>query len=310
MPFAVTENFDSRKVTWTKDRELATLTYTGYGSDDDAVARESFNAEIPLTFKPFSNTLVRLNLEVWTMGGLFWQATADYGPDNAPLYPGVGAAGDPTPLSPLLAAPGPNTPLGPGYSFDFTGITERIFQSKETTFSLKRPFATIVDPLMELPAGPAPDCQQAIGQTKDDIEGCERISPNLEWSRTVTFEFITQVYIDAVAALAGTTNISTFYGLPAGTQLFMGGNCQTDDVKKAKVTFKFLSRPNVSTVLICTGITIEPPPGRAYAKGGHEYVWCSYRSAFSENRHVFNPKSAYVEQIYSEADFSALRIGS
>jgi len=35
MPFAVTENFDSRKVTWTKDRELATLTYTGYGSDDD-----------------------------------------------------------------------------------------------------------------------------------------------------------------------------------------------------------------------------------------------------------------------------------
>lgn len=299
MPFSVSEFKTSRRVMLAKDSESATLEYVGYGADDDAVARAGFSAVIPATFTAFTNPLKLLDWDCWTEGGLFWRATAHFGPDNAPLFPDVGIVGPPAPVA---AAPGLNTPLGPDYSFDFTGVTERITQSKETIARKNRN------------GGAGEDNKQAIGITADgEVEGCERISPNLEWSRTVTFASITTGYINVVVGLVGTVNNNTFYGRPKGTSLFMGGNCQIDDTRKAKVTFKFLDRPNLTTLTVSPGFnltladTLVGP--RAAIKEGHEYLWVSYGDVPGVRKLVQVPVDAYVERIYDYGDFSGLRIG-
>ncbi|WP_439624060.1 hypothetical protein [Gemmata sp.] len=292
MAITIQEMFDSRHWTYSKDREQGVLEFVGYGTDDDAESRTAFDAAIPAAFTFKTNPLTRLDFTHWTLGGKFWRATANYGPDAAPLYPAVGIVGPPTPVA---AAPGPNDPLGPEYSFDFTGVTEKITQSKETTGRyLRDGDGTGTD---------APDYKGAIGVTRDGVEGCERISPNLEWSRTVTFQSVTLAYIDVVKAMVGSTNHAAFYGKPARSQVFMGGNCQIDDTRRAKVTFKFLDRPNLTNVVICPGLTVS-------IKNGSEYLWCSYSPAVDRNKFVRQPDAAYVERVCDAVDFGLLGIGA
>jgi hypothetical protein len=131
------------------------------------------------------------------------------------------------------------------------------------------------------------------------------VSPNLVWSRTVTFASVTTEYIDLVTSLVGTTNDATFYNKPAKSQVFLGGNCQTDDTFKAKVTFKFLSRPNLTNIEICT----TPGDLTVPAKNGSEYLWVSYKRVDTNNKLFKQPDAAYVEKIYDAADWSQLRIG-
>lgn len=295
MAFDVVEKFDSRRVVLSKDSESATLEYVGYGSDDDAVARAGFDLAAPGTFTAFTNPLARLDVEVFTLGGLFWRATAHYGPDRAPLYPAVGGAGRPTPVA---AAPGPYTPLGPDYAFDFTGVTEHVTQSKETVIGAAIDVAGA--------ATAAPGTNGAIGATADgQVEGCDRIAPNLEWSRTVTFASVTMDYIRLLVSLVGTVNNNTFYNRPKGSCLFLGGNCQIDDTRRAKVTFKFLDRPNEKDIKVRS----DWPDATKVAKEGHQYLWVAYRDMPSANKLTQQPYAVYVERIYDYADWSQMRIG-
>lgn len=287
MALTIREMFDSRRWNPAKDRETGVLEFVGYGTDDDAEARAAFDAAIPATFTPFLFPLTRLSFDLWTLGGKFWRATAPYGPDPAPLLPAVGIAGPP---APVLGVPTENQALGPDYSFDFTGVTEKITQSKATVSATKRG------------GGAAPDTKGAIGVTADgQVQGCERISPNQEWSKSVTFGCITLAYIKSVSALVGNTNISPFYTFPAGSLIFMGDTAQTDDTYRAKVTFKFLHVPNATSVVICSDLVVA-------VKRGADYLWVSYKSGFDANRPVQVPDAAYVERIVDDVDFSLLGI--
>jgi hypothetical protein len=286
--FNILEFRESRRVTLAKDTESADLVFVAFTQLDDSLVRPAVQAALPASFTPFSNALPLLTFDINPRGGGFWRVDAHYGPDTAPLFPAVGIAGPPTPVA---AAPGPNTPLGPDFSFDFEGVTEKITQSKETISKTKRG------------AGVAPDNKGAIGITADGtVEGCERVSPNLVWSRTVTFASATTEYIDLIASLVGSTNDATFYNKPAKSQIFLGGNAQTDDTFKTKVTLKFLSRPNLTLIDICDGLQVP-------AKNGSEYLWVSYKRVETENKLFKQPDSAYVERICDVADWSQLRIG-
>lgn len=294
MAFTVQEFVTSRRVRLAKDTESATLEYVGYGTADDREARLGFDAAIPQTFTPFTNPLVRLDFDSQTLGGLFWRAVAEFGPDPAPLFPAVGGVGPPAPVA---AAPGPNTPLGPDFAFDFTGVTEHVTQSKQTVKEIARN-------AFDLPV-PAPDTEGAIGVSRDGIAGTDRVSPNLEWTRTVTFASVTTEYVRLVAKLVGTVNDGPFYGRQAGECLFMGGTCQTDDTFRAKVTFKFLDRPNVAE-----SIPIAPGLLLIGGKRGHDYLWVSYRDKPNSGKFTKVPDAAYVERIYDYVDFAQLRIGT
>ena len=287
MPFSVTERFDSRRVILSKDRESGTMEFTGYGSDDDQVARDGFRDAIPTVFTFFANPLALLDFEIYTLGGLFWRATANFGPNTAPFYPAVGIPGAPTPVA---DAPGINEPLGADYGFDFMGTSEHITQSKRTISKTNNG------------GGAAADANGTIGATNDNVIGCERISPNQEWSRTVTFESVTMSYIETISNMVGSTNNAPFHGKPAGSQIFLGGNCQIDDTYRAKVTFNFLSRPNLTNIVICEDLIVP-------FKRGSDYLWVMYGPKTDANTSTRQPTAVYVERIVDAVDFGQLRIG-
>lgn len=296
MAMVIQEMFDSRRVFLAKDSERGVLEFVGYGTDDDAESRTAFVAAIPATFTFFVHPLTLLDFTHWTLGGKLWRATANYGPDPAPLFPAVGIVGPPIPVEP---APEYDEPLGPDYSFDFVGGTEHVTQSRRTISATGRNG--------RIP----PNAMGAIGVTADNrVNGCERTSPNKEWSRTVTFQSITMQYIQTVAAMVGCTNNAQFYGKPPLSQVFVGGTAQTDDTSRARVTFKFLHRPNLTNIVICPGLTVP-------SKKGSEYLWVSYKPASGPDRvgaganaNTMQPDAAYVERIVDAVDFGQLRIGA
>lgn len=295
MPFLVQEWDYSRKVTIGKDRFDGKLEYVGFGSSNDATARAAFQAALPATFLG----LTLIDFDIYTIGGGFWKCEARYLPDPAPRFPGVGGVGPP-PI-PIPPAPTLNQPLGPSYSFDFTGVEEHITQSKETVKKSKRG------------GGVAADCKGAIGATKDGrVEGCTKLSPNLEWSVSVTFDFVTMQYIQDVGKLVGQTNDDTFYGFPAESLIFMGGTLQTQDLTKAVATFKFLYRANISTDIVILPDE-EGSPGSGLkitgGKKGSEYLWVSYKDVDNNVRITQQPDSAYVERIVDKVDFGLIGIG-
>jgi hypothetical protein len=287
MAFRIREFTTSRSGTKGKDSESREIIMIGDGSSSDAVAKAAF-----VTFAPaFFDGLVLQDIRYEPLGGLMWRATAIYLPDAAPDLPGVGIDGQPTPVDNL---PGPNDPLGPSYDFDFTGVTEHITQSKETIHRIARDTANA--------ANSAPDNQRAIGVTKDGrVEGCDRISPNLELIITRTFAFITQKYIDTVNKMVGSTNTDVWFNYPAKSVIFLGGTTQSKDSFKKTCTFKFLPRPNLTDIAICDGLTIP-------AKKGSEYLWVSYKGA-KDGKLIMQPDGAYVERIVDSVNFADLRIG-
>lgn len=285
MAIRITEFRDSRKLLLAKDTERVTLEFVGFGSVIESDMWVAFDAAIPASVPAMTGTLPRIDFQCQTIGGGFWTATATYAADSAPVYPGMAAG-------PVPAAPGLDTPLGPDFSFDFTGVTEHITQSKETVAA------------QEITAGVAPNTQRAIGVTKDgEVQGCDRISPNLEFTRSVTFQAITLNYILTVKSLVGSTNNAPFYSHPAGSLIFMGGTAQTKDLTRAVCTFKFLARDNETGIVVCPGMP-------AVNKKGSEYLWVLYADKENADMMIQTPKAVYVERIVDSKDFSLLRIGA
>lgn len=292
--FTVTELYNSRKVQTAKNIPgpiAAQLEFVALGTsmlvDDDAAARAAFIAAIPTSF-----LLMALeDLDISTLGGLYWRCTAHYRADTAPLFPAVGIVGPPTPVGP---GPGLYDPLSANFNFDISGVTEHITQSKATRHKVKRG------------GGVAADNKLAIGITKDgQVLGCDRISPQFEWSLSVTFGSVSMAYAQTLVDLVGTTNNATFYGWPANSTLLIGANCQTKEVHRATVNFKFRTGKNLVNLDLLGDASIIIP-----AKNAWDYLWVSYKDVPDNNVLTQHVDSAYVEIIYDEADWTALGIGA
>lgn len=294
MPFSVSEMYHSRKVRYVKDVPGpmgATLEFVGLGTnmnvDDDAAARTAFLSVVPTSFlgMPLDDN------DISTLGGLYWRCTAQYRADTAPVFPSVGIVGPPNPVP---ATPGPTTPLGAGFNFDISGVTEHVTQSKATVHAIK------------VGGGMAPNNKRAIGITKDGkVQGVDRVSPQFEWSTSVTFVSYTQSYLNSVEALVGTTNNAVFYGWPVSSVLFLGANGQNKEQLRGEVTFKFrVGRNLINFDIFGDGSAILP------TKNAWDYVWVSYKDVEDAVRLTQQPDSVYVERIYDPGDFSNLRIGA
>lgn len=288
MPFRIREFTTSRSGSLGKDSQTREIVMTGDGTNDDAIAKAAFATFAP----PIFDGLVLSDMKYEFLGGLMWRATAYYTPDAAPLFPAVGLVGPPTPVPDL---PGPTDPIGPHINFDFTGVTEHITQSKETIHRIKRETGNA--------ANSAPDNQRAIGITQDGkVEGCDKISPHLEFSIAATFTSITSLYIDKVSEMVGTTNNATWFGKPPKSLIFLGGSTDSKDTFKKVIVFKFIQRPNLTDISICDDLTVP-------TKKGSEYLWVSYKNVKDAGKLTQQPDSVYVERICDESNFEDLRIG-
>lgn len=198
-------------------------------------------------------------------------------------------------------------PLRRTRSFDTGGGTQHITQAEAE----QRYAAT----------GAAPNQNKAIGVDGDSVAGVDVIVPALQWTETydVPSTYVTAAYIKGVAALTGTVNNAAFRSFQPGEVLFAGcsGNQEWDEEKGDgpwSLSYKFIASPNrglptgVSGPATAAAIDVGSISG--IVKKGHEYLWVRYEAAVDGSDLMKRPKYAYVNQVYREASFSGLGIGS
>jgi len=228
------EMYNSRSTSLAFQKQSAKLELFCKGTYDDTLARAALLSITPDAF----NFLLFENLDVESVGGGIWLGHASYSSTVTPENPGQGGASPPPPPPPR---PGDNDPLGPGFSFDISVQSEKITQAKEVIQSKRRN------------GGVAPDSKGAINVTATgEVEGCERLSPKMEFTITKTMGFVTLNYVSTLYHLVGKTNNDSFYGFPRGEVLSIGVSGQGKDIDKVEMSFKYAVSPNE------TGITITP----------------------------------------------------
>lgn len=247
---------------------------------------------------------------VWSVGGSYrvGSGATGYGfgtPTNLP-------PGTPVPPGGPLA-PTAGTALGPEWSFDTTGGTQHVTQSRLTRYSGRR----------EDTFSPIPDYKGAIGVTKESVDGVDVVTRKMEFSLSLRPTYVTLGYVQQLYRLTGTVNDNPFLGFNAGEVLFLGVSGQsqtpTDGVTPAwTLTYKFAASPtrgdpfeeDPDDVLVVAGNpdTEVVDPGRITVPGayGWDYVWVSYSQKVDGGRTILVPQNAYVETVYNTADFSLM----
>lgn len=290
MAIEIYELYESRRVNVSSDRQAATLEFFGRGSTDDAEMRAAFELAIPTSFL----TILLTDVEIRPLGGGVWLATAEYGSVTTPTTPGQGGSPPPPgppPPPPPPAAPAPTDPVPPGYAVDISMVTEKVLQAKATVHRVK------------IGGGFAPDTKNAIGVTKDGkVEGCERMTPKVEFSVTRRFGYITTNYIRTLTRIAGTTNDSVFYGFQPNEVLFVGASLATKDLMSVEVTCRFWVGKNETDIEICPDLVVPN-------KDAWDYLVVSYMDAIEGTELTMQPDYAYVYRIYDESDFADIGIG-
>lgn len=289
----VYEMYNSRKVDLSSDSQACVLEFFLKGETDDAPARAAFDAFIPAIFSGLFIDTVSYEC----IGGDFWRATANYKAlQSAVIDGGQGDPGNPPPAPGTpggVPTYGDTDALGSEFAFDISGVTEHVTQSWFTRSKTKRN------------GGVAPDNKQAIGVTADgEVQGCDRISPHLEYSVTITTGFITLRYLGVLYGLTGKVNNAVFHGFPLGDVLLTGVSGTCKDAMRYTLTFKFAVQPTETDIDVCGDGTLIVP-----FKRGWDYLWISYKNV--ENALVLfqQADAAYVEAIYKPGNFALLGIG-
>jgi hypothetical protein len=268
----------SREILVGGKSKTTTLHYFISQTNDDVTALALLKATAPLVFRG----MTRISYKIKPVSEYTWDGVAEY-EFNSP------EGQEPKP-------PSEGTP--PSQQFDSTGGTFKITQALK---HIARYSYTGSDP--------APDLKGAIGWNGEDVEGCDKIIP--QWSQSETFylpaSFVTDAYKGTIFRLTGTVNLVTFRCFKPGEALFLGA---TGSQKRLgdnwEVNFKWLGSPNLDPVPGFTGNLAS------VKKKGWEYMWVYYKRQVSTDAKsiIKEPYWVYVEQIYSEEDWSALGIGS
>lgn len=155
--------------------------------------------------------------------------------------------------------------------------------------------------------GTAADYKQAIGVTRDRVEGVDIFAPKLEFTETWPRRSVTLKYVRTLRYLTGRTNKVAWRGWPAGEVLYLGATGQASAAPDAgpfpwKLTHKFAVGENLYAVKIANNLGVP-------LKKAWEYLWCGYDPSTDANKWVQTAASAHVEQVYKEGNFRLLEIG-
>jgi hypothetical protein len=154
----------------------------------------------------------------------------------------------------------------------------------------------------------------AIGVRKENgkpvIDGTDIIVPQFSFgvSRKVEGADLNGTYVNTLAGLVGTTNISSYtvngVSNAAGELLLTGASGADNADGTASLDLTFLKQPNASSITIA-GIS-------GINKKGHEVAWvyCDVRDVTESSVTFLKPKpiAVYVERVYDETDFADLDI--
>ena len=274
MFITVSEKFVSRPTTdsgldaTALDNLLSTeLHYIVRGTDDERLAVQAVRGATPTT----RNGMDRSEISLEPVSDSIWEATVRYQAPDRQLEEGESS-----------------------YSFDTGGGSQHITNSLSTVSSYA-------------PAGKtAPNFKQAIGVTKDSVDGVDITVPVYNFSEThiLANSTVTSTYKGQLFALTGKTNNAPFKGFATGEVLFLGASGSKRGKGDWEITFSFAASPNK------TGLTVGDITG--IAKKGWEYLWVRYEDAVDDaaGAMVKKPLAAYIEKVYDEGNFADLGIGT
>jgi hypothetical protein len=272
MPVTVAEKFASRA----GDNSSIDLLYVVSGTDDDVAARTALASSAPATY----SGLVRDDdsVHVEPVGAGVWDGKVRY-------------------IKPSYQAPATGDA---SFSFDTTGGTQHITQSKQTISKTAA-------------SGTAPDFGGAIGVTQDSVEGVDLTIPVFTFSLTryTAAANMSQTYIGQLYSLTGKVNSAPWtvnvdgvqLTFAVGEALFLGASGgKRRSENDWEIGFRFAASPNATNLTIGS-ITVP-------SKKGWEYLWVRYEDAEDETAQaiVKRPVAAYVEKVYDEGNFALLGI--
>lgn len=252
------------------------------GVTDDAEARDLLLSTSPsLLYSPPSPVmLTRRGYELKSTAADTWECSVTYA---TPGYPD----GEQTPLDPNAET----------YSFDTTGATAHVDQTKETLATYKVNAADQQLGLNEL--------KGAIGVSKDGVAGTDIVIPQMRLviTRAFPYDTVTLGYVNTIAQLTGKINSAPWRGFQAEQVLFEGASGSSQADGSVPITFNFRIGEN-RTDLVVAGVA-------GIAKKAWEYLWVMYHDVENLNAKQIlkQPKHIFIERLYDRANFALLGLG-
>ena len=305
MAIVIHEMYDSRELNADNKAKSGKFHYICLRSTDELEVYNTVENETPAVWQG----LVRRRINVKPLGGNVWDCTVDYEtPEGSTITAGglggIGQTGVDRPAPDSSGTPAETDSLGEEFNFDISAGTTKITQSLETMAA--RPGGGF---LTALPFN------RAINVGTDSVEGCEIITPKMEFSYSRRLDYITLAYVKDLHYLTGKVNSEPFLHFPAGELLFMGASGNFREQDGWTVNYKFAAAKNEAVVTIvpdggyigeANGLIILPEhrdDDSDYAKLGWEYVWVKYNEEEVMGRSFQVPRYAYVEKVYETVEF-------
>lgn len=279
---------------FTTDAKVASLDRVWHiqGTNDETEAYELLLLANPIVY----DNLVRKTVKGEPQGGGIWIGTVNY--DSSIDEQEAADSTDPDDPD----SPGPEEPLGPSFSFDTSGQTVHITQSKGTRSKTDIAGVT-TDGAIAVPQYTL-DNKRAIGLTRDKIEGVDIHSPGFQFQIEVQRVNCNDAYLLTLSALTGTVNYGAAWrNRPAGSVLYLGASGRFTIKDRWTITHKFAYQPNQLNLRISDTIVVP-------VKKGWDYIWVGYEPAQVGNLLMNKPVAAYVEYVYDTGDFTLLEIGN
>jgi hypothetical protein len=188
------------------------------------------------------------------------------------------------------------------YSFDLALDTRKVYTSLDTDASYQA-------------TGEAhkPTNNRINVQPDGEVEGADVRIPTASFQLTwfAPDTSVTASYKQTVSETVGKINDDTFYGHAAGEVMFVGASGSKRSRDDWQLTFRFEVSPNKTDVVIGE----SPNQITVSTVNGWQLLWVDYKAipdTDANGKDIINhvPREAYVENIYEEADFSTLGIGT
>jgi len=279
MSVSLWELVSSRGIQESRDDRTFTVKYIAMGSTDSTVIRNAAILDTPRSYWG----LYRSAVNVEPRGGnQYWDVDVTY----AVISPNEVLGEEPLPPETL----DPDAPLPVSYSFQTSGGTTHIQQSRSTTSS------TVVG------GGAAPNFKQAINVTKEGVEGVDIVTAQAEFTIEARRAFVSLNYFNTLFRLTGTVNNAAWKNFQEGEVLYLGCDARYTSNDGWSLSHKFSAEPNQESLRISADLTVA-------RKYGWDYLWVGYKEGFDAGYRVRTPFAAYCERVYRFTNFAQLEIG-
>lgn len=291
MPITVYESHGSRNLEVAESGTGYELLFVVTGTEDAGEAADA----VLLATSPTLFGMVRKSIKPREIATGFWNVSLNYTPGNITeaLQAPLGEPGGPETTTP---EPAGGDPIDDNISVSFGGGQTHILLSKATVAKYKAGVAGSVPP----------DNKRAIGLTREGVEGCDVVVPQITFTIPRKRRVVTWDYFRVLCRMVGKTNNATFRGYERRSLLYLppslSGNLRTGWEILHNIGYNEDLPPGDPRLQVTDDLNLEE------GRRGWDYTWFTFPERIVGNIKYAQPTAAYVEQVYDEANFGDLEL--